>query len=93
MQNTAREAREIARGPRGAYFPIHSDSRQCIAILFFLSRSVLEITLQTAGVYSQYINSKHSCSIEKILLTPFLSAVYYYNIQMDVLLKESRQLC
>ena len=54
LENTPPEAISSAEGcklPRGAYFPIHSDSRQCIAILFFLSRSVLEITLQTAGVY------------------------------------------
>ena len=44
-----------SRGPRGANcrareggvfccFPIHSDSRQCISIFFFKSRSALEIT-------------------------------------------------
>ena len=31
---------------------------------FFQSRSVLEITLQTAGVYRQYINSIHPRSIK-----------------------------
>ena len=32
---------------------------------FFQSGSVLEITLQTAGVYRQYINSIHPRSIKK----------------------------
>ena len=48
--------------PRGAHFPIHPDSRQCI---FFQSGGVLEIALQTAGVYWQYIKSIHSRPIYK----------------------------
>ncbi|MCP3929314.1 MAG: hypothetical protein GY705_09465, partial [Bacteroidetes bacterium] len=36
-ENTPPEARGKSRGPRGVYFPIHPDSRQCTDILSSLS--------------------------------------------------------
>ena len=56
------------RGVQIAKWGVFSNSSQLEAVYchsFFQSGSVLEITLQTAGVYWLYINSIHSRSIKK----------------------------
>ena len=58
-----------SRGPRRANFRggVFSNSSRLEAVychFFFQSRSVMEITLHTAGVYWQYIDSIHSRSMK-----------------------------
>ena len=79
MENTPPEVREIARGrsprpilvaegcklPRGGVFSNSSQLEAVYCHSFFQSGSVLDITLQTAGVYWRYIDLIHSCSMKK----------------------------
>ena len=61
-----RPLRQFARDLRaeGGIFSNSSRLEAVYCHYFFQSRSVLEITLQTAGVYGQNINSVHSRSIK-----------------------------
>ena len=81
MENTPPKAISRAEGcklPRGAYFPIHPDSRQCIAILFsragvywklpFIQPGCIELTVYKFNIL-QFYKKKYGTSMS-ILIQP-----------------------